>query len=95
MLLYYAHQLSTEGVHIMQKILKSSKKPTNITLSLDVLTEAKALNINISQVCDQFLRELVAKERERRWLQDNSDFIEAYNQTINSEGLPLDQWRSF
>ncbi|WP_020159638.1 MULTISPECIES: type II toxin-antitoxin system CcdA family antitoxin [Methylobacter] len=79
----------------MQKILKSSKKPTNITLSLDVLTEAKALNINISQVCDQFLRELVAKERERRWLQDNSDFIEAYNQTINSEGLPLDQWRSF
>lgn len=79
----------------MQKILKSSKKPTNITLSLDVLTEAKALNINISQVCDQFLRELVAKERERRWLQDNSDFIKAYNQTINSEGLPLDQWRSF
>lgn len=79
----------------MQKILKSSKKPTNITLSLDVLTEAKALNINISQVCDQFLRELVAKERKRRWLQDNSDFIEAYNQTINSEGLPLDQWRSF
>lgn len=72
-----------------------AKKATNITLSSDVLTEAKALGINISQSCDQFLRELVRTERERRWQQDNADFIAAYNQTVADEGLPLDSWKSF
>jgi len=70
-------------------------KVTNITLSSAVLTEAKALGINISQSCDQYLRELVRNERERRWQQDHADFIAAYNQTVADEGLPLDSWRSF
>ena len=79
----------------MQPSLNVTKKATNITLSSDVLSEAKALGINISQACDQFLRELVRKERERRWQQDNEEFIVAYNQVVDAEGLPLDQWRSF
>ncbi len=44
-----------------------TKKATNITLSADVLAEAKALNINISQACDRYLRDLVRGEREKRW----------------------------
>ena len=72
-----------------------AKKATNITLSVDVLNEAKALGINISQTCDQYLRELVRSERERRWQQDNVEFIASYNQTVEQEGLPLEQWRSF
>jgi len=79
----------------MQPFINATKKATNITLSSDVLTEAKALGINISQSCDQFLRELVRNERERHWQQDNADFIAAYNQTVADEGLPLDSWRSF
>lgn len=71
------------------------KKATNITLSVDVLNEAKALGINISQACDQYLRELVKNERERRWQQDNAEFIAAYNQSVEQEGLPLEQWQSF
>lgn len=72
-----------------------AKKATNITLSVDVLNEAKALGINISQTCDQYLRELVRSERQRRWQQDNVEFIASYNQTVEQEGLPLEQWRSF
>lgn len=79
----------------MQTLASTTKKATNITLSSDVLSEAKALGINISQSCDQFLRELVRTERERRWQQDNADFIAAYNQTVANEGLPLDSWRTF
>lgn len=79
----------------MRPPLNITKKATNITLSLDVLTEAKALGINISQSCDQFLRERVRNERNRRWQQDNADFISAYNQTVADEGLPLGSWKSF
>jgi antitoxin CcdA len=67
---------------MMLPLVNAPKKATNITLSSDVLAEAKALGINISQSCDQFLRELVRMERERRWQQDSADFIAAYNQTV-------------
>lgn len=79
----------------MSPITTTTKKATNITLSADVLAEAKAMGINISQACDQFLRNLVREERERRWQEENADFIAAYNQTVDTEGLPLEQWRTF
>ena len=71
------------------------KRATNLTLSSDVLEAAKALEINISQVCDNYLRRLVRREQERKWREDHADFIAAYNATIETEGLPLDEWRSF
>ncbi|WP_139556849.1 type II toxin-antitoxin system CcdA family antitoxin [Methylotetracoccus oryzae] len=72
-----------------------SKKATNAALSTDVLAEAKALGINISQACDDNRRELVRCEQERRWQLDHAAFIAAYNGTVEWDGLPLDEWRSF
>ncbi len=73
----------------------STKRATNLSLSADVLEAAKRLNINVSQVCDSHLREVVLQEEERRWREEHADFIAAYNATIESEGLPLDEWRTF
>ncbi len=73
----------------------SGKRATNLTLSSDVLDAAKHLAINISQVCDSHLREVVRREQERKWREDHADFIAAYNATLEAEGLPLDEWRSF
>ncbi|WP_347258068.1 type II toxin-antitoxin system CcdA family antitoxin [Methylocaldum sp.] len=83
------------GTHAMSPTATTLKKATNITLSADVLREAKALGINISQACDQFLRQLVRQERQRRWQEDNAEFIAAYNRAVETEGLPLEEWRSF
>lgn len=71
------------------------KRATNITLSLDVYDEVKALNINLSQTCEQFLRIAIRAEKDRRWKIEHADFVTAYNQTVEAEGLPLEQWRSF
>ncbi len=79
----------------MSTSVASPKKATNITLSIDVLNEAKALGINLSQACDQFLRELVRQEQERRWQTENAEFIAAYNAGVERDGLPLDAWRTF
>ena len=73
----------------------SGKRAINLTLSSDVLDAAKHLAINISQVCDSHLREVVRREQARQWREDHADFIAAYNATIEAEGLPLDEWRSF
>ena len=73
----------------------TGKRAANLSLSTDVLEAAKELEINISQVCDIYLRELVRCEQERKWGQDHADFIAAYNATVEAEGLPLDKWRGF
>ncbi len=73
----------------------SGKRAINLSLSSGVLEAAKQLDINISQVCDQHLREIVRREQERRWRAEHAEFIAAYNATLDAEGLPLDEWRSF
>lgn len=73
----------------------SGKRATNLSLSTDVLDAARQLHINVSQVCDSHLREVVRREQERQWREDHADFIAAYNATLDAEGLPLDEWRSF
>lgn len=74
---------------------QGSKKATNLSLSADVLEAARMLKINVSQVCDSHLREVVRQELERRWREEHKDFIAAYNATLETEGLPLDEWRTF
>jgi antitoxin CcdA len=71
------------------------KRAANLSLSADVLDAAKVLNINVSQTCDSHLRDVVRREQERRWRQEHSEYIAAHNATIELEGLPLDEWRSF
>lgn len=74
---------------------RPGKRAINLSLSADVLDAAKQLNINISQICDTYLREVVRHEQECRWREEHEDFITAYNATIEAEDLPLDEWRSF
>jgi antitoxin CcdA len=74
---------------------RSKKRATNLSLSGATLDAAKSLKINVSQVCDNHLREVVRLEQARRWRKDHEDFIAAYNETVEAEGLPLDEWRTF
>lgn len=76
-------------------IKNSSKRATNISLSVEVYNEAKALGINLSQTCELFLKEAIEQEKSRIWAEKHAEFIGAYNDVIESEGLPLSQWRSF
>lgn len=72
-----------------------ARKATNVTLSADVLAEAKALGINISRACDDHLRGLVKAERERRWREESAEFIAVYNAYVEREGVFSDGLRSF
>ena len=72
-----------------------AKRSANLSLSADVLDAAKALRINVSQVCDRHLREVVRQEEARLWQQEHSDFVAAYNAVLEAEGLPLAELRAF
>lgn len=78
-----------------QKRSMSGKRATNLSLSVDVLEHAKRLDINISQVCDNHLREVVRLEQAKKWQEEHAEFIAAYNRIMETEGLALDDWKSF
>lgn len=75
--------------------LPAKKKATNITLSMDVYQSAKDLGINISQVCEQRLREEIQTRMEQKWNDQNAKFLEAYNKLVQDEGVALQEWRAF
>jgi antitoxin CcdA len=86
---------STTTLKPSSRTSRATKRAANLSLSADVLEAAKRLQINVSQVCDSHLKAVVRQEEARRWRQEHVDFIAAYNATMEAEGLPLDEWRSF
>lgn len=72
-----------------------AKKATNISLSIEVYEQARRLGINISQVCEQRLREEIQVRMEQEWNEQNAEFIKAYNNMVDSEGVALQEWRAF
>jgi antitoxin CcdA len=87
--------VQTQTVNRLPRARQFAKRAINLSLSADVLDAAKSLKINVSQVCDSHLRDVVRREQEVRWRSEHADFIAAYNASINAEGLPLDEWRTF
>ena len=71
------------------------KKATNISLAMDVYLDAKNFGINISQLCEQALREEIQRRKEQQWNEQHASFIAAYNSLVETEGVALQEWRAF
>ena len=73
----------------------SPKRPTNLSLNAKVLDMARELGMNLSQTVDALLAEEVRKRYWERWNDENREAVQAYNERIAREGLPLARYRSF
>jgi len=71
------------------------KKATNVTINSDLLQKAKAYKINISKNFEAYLAEVVKKREEQRWLEENREAIDAFNERIEKVGLFGDTYRRF
>ena len=71
------------------------RRATNVSLSPDIVAEARGLDINLSQACERGLVETIADERRARWLEENRAALDAYNAYIEANGLPLEKYRLF
>jgi antitoxin CcdA len=71
------------------------KRATTVRLSTDVYLAAKALELDISQLCEQRLRAEIQRAAGKEWQGKYVDFIAAYNKKIASEDVALQQWRAF
>ena len=71
------------------------KKATNVSLSADLVEEAKRLGLNVSEACQSGLAAEVKKAREAAWKEENRAAIESWNDYIRKNGMPYDQYRQY
>lgn len=71
------------------------KKSANLSVNGDLLQQAKALNINLSQTLEQRLAEIVREARSKQWREENQRALEEYNRRIEARGAFSDGLRRF
>ncbi len=71
------------------------KRATNVSLTENLLSEAKALHINISQAAEAGLAQAIARRQTELWLEENEEAIDSSNAFVEKHGLPLTKYRMF
>ena len=79
----------------MNAVVKSRTKPTNVSLDAALVEEAKELGVNISLASAWGLEQAVKKARAERWLEENREALDSYNEWVEANGLPLAKYRLF
>lgn len=74
---------------------RSKKRATNVSVSVELLDEARHLGINLSQVLERGLRETIRAHRREAWLEENQDAIDHYNAQVARRGVFSDGLRRF
>jgi antitoxin CcdA len=72
-----------------------AKRPTNVSLSEALVSEARELGINVSRACEEGLETEVRRQRTRRWQEDNAAGFDAWNAYVERDGVPLARYRKF
>jgi len=75
--------------------LDSPKKATNLSLNSDLLKKTRALNINLSATLEQALKDKLKSIEANKWVKDNKNAIQAYNEFIDDNGCFSDEFRKF
>ncbi|WP_301103133.1 type II toxin-antitoxin system CcdA family antitoxin [Propionivibrio sp.] len=73
----------------------STRKAANVTLAESLLSEAKALRINVSKAAEEGLTRAVAQKRAALWLEANRSAIDSSNRFVEQHGLPLSSYQQF
>lgn len=87
--------MSSTSPAILRPVLGSTRKATNVSLSTELLKEAKSLRINVSQAAEAGLARAVAEKRAELWLAANREILNSSNAFVEKNGLPLAHHRKF
>jgi antitoxin CcdA len=72
-----------------------AKRPANLSISAELLEQARALEINLSATLERALEHEVRVRAREKWLEENREAIRIYNQRIERDGVWSDGMRGF
>ena len=73
----------------------TTKKAANLSVRADLIEDARAYKINLSQTLETALVAELKKRREGEWLTQNKEAIAAYARFVEKHGLLSDRYRNF
>ncbi|MGB8517394.1 MAG: type II toxin-antitoxin system CcdA family antitoxin [Gallionella sp.] len=73
----------------------SGRKSVNLTINKELLQQAKALNINLSQTLERHLVVVVQQIKREQWLAENQAALDEYNRRVEMRGVFSDGLRRF
>ncbi|KIC47688.1 type II toxin-antitoxin system CcdA family antitoxin [Tateyamaria sp. ANG-S1] len=74
---------------------QNRRKPTNLSLDNALLSEARALDVNLSRAAEQGIRAAVQRAQMLLWQQENAAALASSNAHVDQNGLPLSRVRQF
>jgi antitoxin CcdA len=92
---YRATPLEKHSGRIGQPPKPTRKKAANVTISEDVLADAKKLGINLSQTLEDELRKRIKEEKTKRWQEENREAFESHNRFIEKYGIWSEKYRTW
>ncbi|EMM5897160.1 type II toxin-antitoxin system CcdA family antitoxin [Klebsiella michiganensis] len=97
MLVYYANlrHVMRITMGVIMRTSSNVKKSVNVSLSPEILEEARKLKINISAVLTEALLEKLREHKREEWLRDNKKSIDTINQWVEENGSFSDFQRPF
>jgi antitoxin CcdA len=81
--------------HIGDRPKPGPKRAANVSIDAEILAEAKAMKINLSQTLEEELRKRVQDERVRRFQEEHREAFEAHNRFIEEHGIWSKKYRSW
>ncbi|WP_417610639.1 type II toxin-antitoxin system CcdA family antitoxin [Parasphingorhabdus sp.] len=71
----------------------SKRRPINLTIREDILSEAKQLKLNASKAAEAGIEAAIKQAREENWRAENREAIAVHNQRVAESGpLLVPEW---
>lgn len=71
------------------------RRATNVSLPEALVNAAKEHGVSVSRSCEAGLAAAVKKAREEKWVEDNRACFDFWNDWVEKNGLPLEEYRLF
>ncbi|MBE1707288.1 post-segregation antitoxin CcdA [Mesorhizobium japonicum] len=84
-----------KGSSMLQPKAKLQRKSVKISISLQLLEDAKVSSIDISRAAETGIAKAIAKKKTLQWQAENKKAIASSNGYVSRNGLPLAKYRPF
>lgn len=74
---------------------KAPKRAVNLSVNEDLLAQARALGINLSQTLEAELEHRIREAKAKAWAEENAEAIESHRRFIENHGMLSDHYRFF
>lgn len=79
----------------MTEEAKRLGRTATLTIDAELISEAEALSLDVSRAAEDGISSAIQSEKARLWRIENRPALEAWNEWVEENGIPLSKFRQF